>query len=88
MPLVPSTSKSGDVIWLVYDIQVTIDIRVAQRCSPSWLTLSVQEIQVERIMQRAVEKSDRPWLIALSALLIVVAVLLIVVFFRIHSLSN
>ena len=37
-------------------------------------------------MQRAVERSDRPWLITLSALLFLVAILLLVVFFCIHAL--
>ena len=48
----------------------------------------VQEVQVEQLLERAVAKSERPWLIFLSALTAGSLLLLVLVFFKLHLMAH
>ncbi len=48
----------------------------------------VQEVQVEQLLERAVAKSERPWLILLSALTAGSILLLVLVFYKLHLMAH
>ena len=47
----------------------------------------MQEVQVEQLLERAVAKSERPWLILLSALTAGSILLLLLVFYKLHLMA-
>ena len=57
---------------------------IAEEVQASW---RLKEIQVEKLMQKAVARSERPWLILLTTLSAVSAGLLALVIWRLHGLS-
>ncbi|KAK9809249.1 hypothetical protein WJX72_012084 [[Myrmecia] bisecta] len=56
---------------------------IAEEVQQSW---KLKEVHVEKLMQKAVEKSERPWLILLTFLSAASALLLILVFYRLNHI--
>lgn len=52
--------------------------------SPCW-RFGYQETEVERLMEGAIAKSERPWLILLSALATLIVVLLVLLGLRLEG---
>lgn len=49
------------------------------------LAVVLQEVQVERLMEKAVAQSERPWLILLTTLSCVSAILLTLILLRLQQ---
>ena len=58
---------------------------IAEEVQNSW---RLKEIRTEAIMQKAVARSERPWLILLSSLFSSTVVLLALVLYRLWNLNN
>eukprot|EP00891_Asterochloris_glomerata_P002707 jgi/Astpho2/2707/Aster-00893 len=58
---------------------------IAEEVKHSW---RLKEVQVEQLLERAVAKSERPWLILLSALTAGSILLLVLVFYKLHLMAH
>ena len=78
-------SVSEDTIKDVFvDDNVRLDA-IAEEVQNSW---RLKEIRAEQLMQKAVARSERPWLILLSGLFTASVVLLVLVLYRLYSLDH
>lgn len=58
---------------------------IAEEVQLSW---RLKEIRAEQLMQKAVARSERPWLIFLSSMFTATVVLLMLVLYRLYFLEN
>lgn len=68
------------------DVMVPPDLpieAIAEEVKDAW---RLKEVHVESLMKKAVEKSERPWLMFLGASTIVCIIMLALVFWRLESL--
>jgi hypothetical protein len=56
---------------------------IAEEVQDAW---RLKEVHVESLLKKAVEKSERPWLMFLGTMTIVCVVMLALVFWRLESL--
>lgn len=82
------TAKEALTDDTIKDVVVSDNVRleaIAEEVQNSW---RLKEIRAEQLMQKAVARSERPWLILLSGLFTASVVLLLLVLYRLYALDH